>query len=110
MSNTPPGSIDRFPAFLARFPPHVDLEGLARETKAFQRPRGVRSGTDLMRLALARGPGSCLHPVRPRASGPIRVNPAGYDNGEQQRAIGGPTWVIGRPCSGFLAFAACGSP
>ena len=57
MSNTPPGSIDRFPAFLARFPPHVDLEGLARETKAFQRPRGVRSGTDLMRLALAWGPG-----------------------------------------------------
>ena len=57
MSNTPPESIDHFPAFLARFPPHVDLEGLARETKAFQRPRGVRSGTDLMRLALAWGPG-----------------------------------------------------
>ena len=33
------------------------LEALARETKAFQRPRGVRSGTDLMRLALAWGPG-----------------------------------------------------
>ena len=35
----------------------MDLEGLARETKAFERPRGVRSGTDLLRLALAWGPG-----------------------------------------------------
>jgi hypothetical protein len=49
--------IDHFPAFLARMPSHVDLDALAREAKAFQRPRGVRSATDLMRLALAWGPG-----------------------------------------------------
>ena len=49
--------IDHFPAFLARIPSHIDLEALGRETKAFQRPRGVRSATDLMRLALAWGPG-----------------------------------------------------
>src|SRR5271165_7125462 len=49
--------LDHFPAFLARLPAGLDLEALARETKAFQRPRGVRSGTDLLRLALAWGPG-----------------------------------------------------
>ena len=38
-------------------PSHIDIEALARETKAFRRPRGVRSGTDLLRLALAWGPG-----------------------------------------------------
>jgi hypothetical protein len=42
---------------LARIPSHIDLEARARHAKAFQRPRGVRSGTDLMRLALAWGPG-----------------------------------------------------
>jgi hypothetical protein len=52
-----PASIDHFPAFLARLPSHIDLEALARESKAFRRPRGVRSGTDLLRLALAWGPG-----------------------------------------------------
>jgi hypothetical protein len=50
-------AIDHFPAFLARIPSHIDLEALARQAKAFQRPRGVRSGTDLLRLALAWGPG-----------------------------------------------------
>ena len=48
-----PESIDHFPAFLERWPDGIDLEALARQTKAFQRPRGVRSGTDLLRLALA---------------------------------------------------------
>jgi Transposase DDE domain len=54
-ASSPP--IDHFPAFLARIPSHIDLAALARETKAFQRPRGVRSATDLLRLALAWGPG-----------------------------------------------------
>jgi hypothetical protein len=49
--------IDHFAAVLARIPPGIDLEALAREVKAFQRPRGVRSATDLLRLALAWGPG-----------------------------------------------------
>ena len=48
-------SLDDFPAFLARFPPDLDLEALARRTKAFRRARGVRSGTGLLRLALAWG-------------------------------------------------------
>jgi Transposase DDE domain len=51
-------SIDHFPAFLARLPPGLDLEALARQTKAFQRRRGMRSGTDVLRLALAWGPGA----------------------------------------------------
>jgi hypothetical protein len=54
-ASTPP--IDHFPAFLARLPSDIDLEGLARSVKAFQRPRCVRSATDLLRLALAWGPG-----------------------------------------------------
>jgi hypothetical protein len=49
--------IDHFPAFLARLPSHLDLETLARSAGSFQRPRGVRSATDLLRLALAWGPG-----------------------------------------------------
>ncbi|MEL6061947.1 MULTISPECIES: IS4 family transposase [unclassified Methylobacterium] len=44
---------DAFPDLLARLPPDLDIEALARQTKAFQRPRGIRSGTDLLRLALA---------------------------------------------------------
>lgn len=50
-------SIDHFPAFLARLPSHIDLEAMARAAGSFQRPRGVRSATDLLRLALAWGPG-----------------------------------------------------
>lgn len=57
MPDASPSPIDHFPAFLARIPSHIDLEALARQTKAFQRARGVRSGIDLMRLALAWGPG-----------------------------------------------------
>lgn len=49
--------MDHFPALLARIPSHIDLEALARQTGSFRRPRGVRSGTDLLRLALAWGPG-----------------------------------------------------
>jgi hypothetical protein len=54
-ASSPP--IDHFPAFLARIPSHIDLEALAHTVKAFQRRRGVRSATDLLRLALAWGPG-----------------------------------------------------
>jgi IS4 transposase len=57
MSEASPEPIDHFPAFLERLPPSLDVEKLARETKAFQRPRGIRSGTDLLRLALAWGCG-----------------------------------------------------
>ena len=57
MLEASPFPIDHFPAVLARIPSHIDVEALAREVKAFQRPRGVRSATDLLRLALAWGPG-----------------------------------------------------
>jgi hypothetical protein len=50
-------STDRIPDVLARLPPSLDLDFLARETKAIQRPRKLRSGADLLRLALAWGPG-----------------------------------------------------
>jgi hypothetical protein len=61
-ASTPP--IDHFPALLAPIPSYVDLEALAREAGSFLRPRGVRSGTDLLRLALGRGPGGyCMQRV-----------------------------------------------
>jgi hypothetical protein len=57
MLDASPSLIDHFPAFLARLPSHIDLEALARVVGSFRRPRGVRSATDLLRLALAWGPG-----------------------------------------------------
>jgi len=45
--------MDQFPALLARLPAGLDVDALARETKAFRRPRGVRSAVDLLRLVLA---------------------------------------------------------
>jgi hypothetical protein len=57
MPEASPESIDHFPAFLSRLPPGLDLEALARGTRAFRRARGVQSGTDLLRLALAWGCG-----------------------------------------------------
>ena len=57
MPKASPLPIDHFPAFLARLPPDLDIEAVARDTNAFRRRRGVRCGTDLPRLALAWGPG-----------------------------------------------------
>jgi hypothetical protein len=48
---------DHFDHVLRRFPTKLDLDALARETKAIERKREIGSGTQLMRLALARGPG-----------------------------------------------------
>ena len=48
---------DEFPAFLARLSSDLDLDGLAIEHKAIQRGRKIKTGTDLLRLALAHGPG-----------------------------------------------------
>jgi len=48
---------DEFPALLARLPPDLDLDRLAIEHKAIQRGRKIKTGTELLRLALARGPG-----------------------------------------------------
>ena len=48
---------DLFSELLRRLPPDIDLDALARQTKAIERKRRVESGSDLLRLALARGPG-----------------------------------------------------
>jgi hypothetical protein len=50
MLEASPLPIDHFPAVLARLPSDIDVEALGREVKAFQRPRGVRCATDLLRL------------------------------------------------------------
>ena len=42
---------------LARFPADIDIDELARSTRAIQRSRGIADGSDLLRLAMARGPG-----------------------------------------------------
>ena len=48
---------DWFDALLGRLPTDLDLDALARQTKAIARRRVLESGADLLRLALARGPG-----------------------------------------------------
>ena len=48
---------DQFLDVLGRLPPDLDLDRLARETRAIQRAREVTTGSDLLRIALARGPG-----------------------------------------------------
>jgi hypothetical protein len=48
---------DEFSVLLARLPADLDLDRLATEHKAIQRGRKIKSGTALLRLALARGPG-----------------------------------------------------
>jgi Transposase DDE domain len=48
---------DQFDELLRRLPTNLDLDSLARETRAIERKRVVGSGADLLRLALARGPG-----------------------------------------------------
>ena len=48
---------DQFPDLLKRLPAGLDLDALALETKAIQRKRKIDSGANLLRLALARGPG-----------------------------------------------------
>ncbi len=48
---------DLFEHVLGRLPPGLDLDALATETMAIERRREITSGSDLLRLALARGPG-----------------------------------------------------
>jgi hypothetical protein len=42
---------------LRRLPADLDLDQLAKQTKAIQRRREISDGASLLRLALARGPG-----------------------------------------------------
>jgi hypothetical protein len=48
---------DRFDELLRRLPAGLDLDALAHRTKAIERKREIDSGANLLRLALARGPG-----------------------------------------------------
>ena len=57
MQNTASPHTDEFPALLARLPADLDLDRLAIEHKAIQRGRKIKTGTALLRLALAHGPG-----------------------------------------------------
>jgi hypothetical protein len=45
--------VDPYQSVLARLPADLDVETLARETKALTRRRGLQSGTALLRLAIA---------------------------------------------------------
>jgi len=57
MQNTASLPADQFEELLRRLPAGLDLDSLARQTKAIERRRALDSGADLLRLALARGPG-----------------------------------------------------
>jgi hypothetical protein len=57
MQHTASPYTDEFPALLACLPPDLDLDQLAIEHKAIQRGRKIKTGTELLRLALAHGPG-----------------------------------------------------
>jgi hypothetical protein len=48
---------DQFDDVVRRLPAGLDLEHLARQTKAIERKREVTCGAHLLRMALARGPG-----------------------------------------------------
>ena len=57
MQNTASLPADRFDELLRRLPANLDLDALAQQTKAIERKREIDSGANLLRLALARGPG-----------------------------------------------------
>ena len=57
MQQTASFPADWFDALLVRLPSDLDLDALARETKAIERKRVLESGANLLRLSLARGPG-----------------------------------------------------
>ena len=57
MQHTASLPADRFDDLLRRLPGDLDLDVLARQTRAIERKREVDSGANLLRLALARGPG-----------------------------------------------------
>src|ERR1700676_4688048 len=57
MQNTASVPSDQSTDLLERLPAALDLDRLARETKAIRRKRKIGDGASLLRLALARGPG-----------------------------------------------------
>ena len=57
MQHTTSLPADQFDDVLRRLPAALDLEHMARQTKAIERGRKLGSGAGVLRLALARGPG-----------------------------------------------------
>ena len=57
MQISAPLHTDEFCALLARLPPDLDLDQLASEHKAIQRGRKIKTGAELLRLALVHGLG-----------------------------------------------------
>ena len=57
MQTTAPVATDEFPDLLNRLPAGLDLDRLARDTKAIQLKRKIGDGASLLRLGLTRGPG-----------------------------------------------------
>jgi len=57
MQNVASLPADWFDAVFSRLPPDLDLDALARRSKAIERKRVLETGADLLRLSLARGPG-----------------------------------------------------
>jgi len=57
MPNTASLPADQFDELLRRLPTNLDLDALAHQTKAIERKREIDTGANLLRLALARGPG-----------------------------------------------------
>jgi hypothetical protein len=57
MQSTASLPADQFDELLRRLPPDLDLDALAHQTKVIERKREIDTGADLLRLALARGPG-----------------------------------------------------
>lgn len=57
MQNSASLPADRFDELLRRLPSDLDLSVLAQQTRAIERRREIDNGADLLRLALARGPG-----------------------------------------------------
>jgi hypothetical protein len=57
MQNAAAVLTDSFTDLLKRLPAGLDLDVLALETKAIQRKRKLDGGANLLRIALARGPG-----------------------------------------------------
>ena len=57
MQNSASLPADRFDELLGRLSSALDLDALALRTKAVERWREIKTGADLLRLALARGPG-----------------------------------------------------
>ena len=57
MQNTASVPTNQLSGLLNRLPAGLDLDTLARGTKAIQRDRKIGGGANLLGLALARGPG-----------------------------------------------------